>query len=376
NKDGGISYISWEMTLSYSNDDQKEIIQCIGVDTTGNYKFENNPKPSLPEHTDPKSKLAGQMIMASEPLYRNLVANSLDGMLILDTEGLIQFVSPSVQSILGFTSDALMLTSGFNYIHPEDFQISIDSFNRELHEQPITKSILVRLLHKNGQWIWCLLRGHNLVDNPAVNGMVIYFYDDTLRKQAREILKESESRFKSLITDLQSGVMLLNANMEITLINKAGMELLNYDDEQFILGKTTAGFDWIFTDENNQIIDFFKRPSYNATHSKKAIKNVVMGVRRPHMKNPVWILVNAIPIMNTEGELLHVITSFTDITERKKLEYKLRIKEINKQKQLTQATIDGQEKERKEIGKELHDNVGQQLTTAKLFLEIARSTAN
>src|SRR5690606_15009836 len=127
-----------------------------------------------------KPLLADQMVMASEQFYRNLISNSLDGMLILNKEGIIQFVSPSVENILGFTRDDLMFKNGFSYIHPEDYQISIDSFNRELNEQPILKSILVRLLHKNGQWIWCLLRGHNLVDNPAVNGMVVYFYDDSL----------------------------------------------------------------------------------------------------------------------------------------------------------------------------------------------------
>ncbi|MGZ3840375.1 MAG: sensor histidine kinase, partial [Flavisolibacter sp.] len=49
--------------------------------------------------------------------------------------------------------------------------------------------------------------------------------------------------------------------------------------------------------------------------------------------------------------------------------------QINHQKQLTQATIDGQEAERREIGKELHDNFGQQLTTIKLFLDLAKPTA-
>ena len=49
---------------------------------------------------------------------------------------------------------------------------------------------------------------------------------------------------------------------------------------------------------------------------------------------------------------------------------------MEQQKALTQATIDGQEKERKEIGKELHDNIGQQLTTTKLYLDMAGSAAN
>lgn len=59
-----------------------------------------------------------------------------------------------------------------------------------------------------------------------------------------------------------------------------------------------------------------------------------------------------------------------------KIDQKLIDQEINKQKLLTQATIDGQEKEREQIGKELHDNIGQQLTTTKLFLDMAKSTAD
>lgn len=49
--------------------------------------------------------------------------------------------------------------------------------------------------------------------------------------------------------------------------------------------------------------------------------------------------------------------------------------EIQKQKQLIQATIDGQEKERLEIGKELHDNINQHLNTTRLYLEVARDKA-
>jgi len=68
--------------------------------------------------------------------------------------------------------------------------------------------------------------------------------------------------------------------------------------------------------------------------------------------------------------------SFTEITEQKRLSQELVNQEIGKQKQLTQATIDGQEKERMEIGKELHDSVNQQLTTTRLYLEVIKEKVN
>jgi signal transduction histidine kinase len=42
---------------------------------------------------------------------------------------------------------------------------------------------------------------------------------------------------------------------------------------------------------------------------------------------------------------------------------------LTAQKEISKAIINTQEKERSEIGKELHDNVNQILTTAKLYVE-------
>jgi signal transduction histidine kinase len=80
--------------------------------------------------------------------------------------------------------------------------------------------------------------------------------------------------------------------------------------------------------------------------------------------------------MDEEGNVRHVVCSVMNLTERKKLEQKLIADQVFHQRQLTQATIDGQENERTAIGKELHDNIGQQLTTIKLFLDYAKSTAD
>lgn len=62
-----------------------------------------------------------------------------------------------------------------------------------------------------------------------------------------------------------------------------------------------------------------------------------------------------------------------DITERKTLQDELLRTQVGLQKQITEAAILGQEKEKESIGKELHDNINQVLASTKLYLEVARS---
>lgn len=78
-------------------------------------------------------------------------------------------------------------------------------------------------------------------------------------------------------------------------------------------------------------------------------------------------------IYNQLGKVSRMVGSMQDITEKREMEKKLLKQQLNKQKLVAQAVVDAQEKERSIIGKELHDNVNQILSTAKLYLEVAKS---
>jgi signal transduction histidine kinase len=59
--------------------------------------------------------------------------------------------------------------------------------------------------------------------------------------------------------------------------------------------------------------------------------------------------------------------------ERRRLELQLLRQEWDRKKMLAQAAVDAQEKERADIGKELHDNISQMLTSTKLFMDILKT---
>lgn len=75
---------------------------------------------------------------------------------------------------------------------------------------------------------------------------------------------------------------------------------------------------------------------------------------------------------NTDGRLTRLIGFMQDVTEKRKLENELAEQRLHQQKLITEVTINAQEKERNELGRELHDNINQVLATVKMYLNLAK----
>lgn len=76
-------------------------------------------------------------------------------------------------------------------------------------------------------------------------------------------------------------------------------------------------------------------------------------------------------LFDQDDQPYRMIGSLMDITQMKILQEELETQKINQQRKITEATIMAQEKERTEIGRELHDNINQILTTTKLYIDMA-----
>ncbi|MBI5858133.1 MAG: PAS domain S-box protein [Sphingobacteriales bacterium] len=322
-----------------------------------------------------KFKIAVGELQQSELFYRHLISHSVDGIVMINESGYIIYCAPSVKKISGYEPEALLDHHYNEFVHPDDLQKAGKAFYSDINGQSVLNYVQIRLKHSDGDWVWCIVRGYNLLEEKPFNSIIVYFTDDTQRREIEDRLRTSEEQLRTLIHNLGQGVVVHDGRGEITICNQAALEMLGLTEDQ-LLGKTSLNPDWNVIHENGNDFPGDTHPAVLALRTKKQIRNVVMGVYRPVSKDRRWLLVNAEPIPDNNGGINNVIVSFADITTQKKLSQQLIDQELQKQKLLTQATIFGQEKERREIGKELHDNINQHLNTTRLYLEVAKEKAN
>ena len=102
--------------------------------------------------------------------------------------------------------------------------------------------------------------------------------------------------------------------------NPAAERLLGLSFEQMIGYKSTDPL-WHTIDENGDPFPGELHPAMMALKTGRPVKDVLMGVFNPQKKNYTWILVNAEPEFRAgETAPYQVFTTFTDITERKRIE--------------------------------------------------------
>jgi two-component system, cell cycle sensor histidine kinase and response regulator CckA len=139
-------------------------------------------------------KEAENALRRSEEHFRSLIENALDLIVILDADGRILFASPSVRTVLGFEPDELIGTTVFDLAHPEEREEMTRSFTHSLEAGEMRTAVEFRVATKDGEWRLLESVGENLLDDPAVGGIVVNSRDVTERRRAEEALRESQQQ--------------------------------------------------------------------------------------------------------------------------------------------------------------------------------------
>jgi len=203
--------------------------------------------------------------------------------------------------------------------------------------------------------------------NGEVWGVLCHIHDITDRVMMEKKMVESESKYRCLFYENPFPMWVFDPmTLHFLEVNDKAVEHYGYSREEFAAMTILDIRLPEFRDKVKELVDTKKegQTTYRQgqwTHIKKNGDEITVEItsHRFNYENRPVVLVQA-----------------QDITEKLRLEKALLEEKINHQRQIAKATIDIQERERNEIGRELHDNVNQILTSAKLQMEYTGSAAD
>ncbi len=259
---------------------------------------------------------------AGERRFRALVEHISDAIALLNRQGKIVYSGPSPTRILGYEIGQNVGRSAFLLIHPADQPAARERFSALLQSPGASAPIKDRLLHRDGSWRHVEGIATNLLDEPEVRSVVLAYRDITERIMAEAALRESEERYRAVIAALDEGIVVQNPDGRITAANESACRIFGLNREQLI-GRTSLDRQWHTVHEDGSLFPPAEHPAMIAVGTGQRQTRVIMGVEKSDGAR-TWLSINAQPLFRDDAPNPYAaVTSFTDITERKRADTQL-----------------------------------------------------
>lgn len=183
-------------------------------------------------------------------------------------------------------------------------------------------------------------------------------------------LQRSQKKLSNVYTAIEQTTLFAKSSpcAHITHVSCQFLEFMGYSEVPY----PTALSEFLHVKQNllDQKLNYVENHgSWNGDIRIKTLDEVIK-----------WINMTILPVRNDQGELYEFLYLNTDITQKKEAQFKLqqakkekRQQKLYHQRMQSILIMNAQEKERKHIAMDLHDNIGQSITALKYYVEALHS---
>jgi PAS domain S-box-containing protein len=265
-----------------------------------------------------RQRSAQSQLEESEARFRMLIEQAPEAIIVYDVEtDRVVEANPNAEKLFGCTREELLKQGIWRFYAPEQpdkrpiAETKAEHIRRTLAGEEIVFERAIR--NTRGENLICEMRlvklpssVHKLIRNSII--------DITERKRMEETLRQSEENYRRIVDTANEGIAVIDASGHYTFINKKHADMLGYEPEE-MLGRSPAEFIHRDEQEDHHLKLERRRAGQSDTYERRYL----------HRDGRIiWFLVNAVPILDDQGEYKGSFGMSTDITERKKTEEQIR----------------------------------------------------
>jgi PAS domain S-box-containing protein len=243
--------------------------------------------------------------------YEAVVAGSTDIATIIDADGVITYVSPSVRRVLGYDPTDLIGESGFDYQPPADREAVAEAIEAVIDDPETTRTVDVRFRRADGSTAWIEASMRNFLDHEAIGGVLVNSREITRRKENEQELK----RYRAFVENSSDVITVVDDAGVVEYVSPASSRVSGHRPGELI---GTDAFSHVHPDDRAEI-----RGAFADLLEDPEATNV--GEYRFRRTDGSWAWIESTGINRLDDDLVEgVVLVSRDITERKEQERELR----------------------------------------------------
>ncbi len=175
-----------------------------------------------------------QSLDRSDSWFRTLLQHQSDIVTVIGFDGIVHYISPNCERLLGFRAEELIGTSGYENIHPDDVDALAEGMSAQLNAGIDARPIEYRQRCRDGTWLWLEATGRELPGELGFEAAIVNARDVSERRRADAAAREAEHRFRSAFATSPLGIAFADLDGRFTWVNRALADTLGEPESKLL----------------------------------------------------------------------------------------------------------------------------------------------